>query len=84
MSALGQKRTSISLVAAVGSALISSVAMLPGEFEPSFGEFEQFCLFFFASSLLRGNQSFLSIATILFSFDAHVFASATFLEEQAL
>jgi len=58
--------------------------MLPGEFEPSFGEFEQFGLFSFASSLLRGNQSFLSIATILFSFDAHVFASATFLEEQAL
>jgi hypothetical protein len=63
----------------VGSALISSVAMHRGEFEPSFGDFKQFGLFFFfASSLLRGSQSLLSVAAILFSLADHVIAAETF------
>ena len=50
-----------------------------GEFEPSFGDFKQFGLFFFfASSLLRGSQSFLSVAAILFSFADHAIAAETF------
>ena len=69
---------SFSLVAAVGSASISSVAMLPGEFEPSFGDFKQFGLFFFASSQLRGSQSLLSVAALLFSLADHVIAAETF------
>ena len=80
MSALYQKRTFISLVAAVALAWIS--ALLVGQLEPSLGDLEQFGLFFFASSLLRGSQSFLSKATILFSFAAHGIAAETFLEEQ--
>ena len=68
-------RRASSLVAAVGTALISFV----GEFEPSFGDFKQFGLFFFfASSLLRGSQSFLSVAAILFSFADHAIAAETF------
>ena len=43
--------TAVALIAAVD--MIAAVAMLHGEFEPSFGDFKQFGLFFFASSLLR-------------------------------
>ena len=66
------------LVAAVGSALISFV----GEFEPSFGDFKQFGLFFFASSLLRGGQGFLCVTAILFSFADHAIAAETFRKPQ--
>ena len=76
MSAKCQKRTFISLVAAV--ALVWSSVFLVGQLEPSFGDLEQFGLFFFASSLLRGSQSFLSKATILFSLADHGIAAETF------
>ncbi|MGB8586755.1 MAG: hypothetical protein WCD87_14035, partial [Pseudolabrys sp.] len=46
-------------------------ALLLGQFEPSFGDLEQFSLFFFASSFLRGSQSFLAKATILFGLADH-------------
>jgi hypothetical protein len=49
--------------------------MLRGEFEPSFGDSKQFGLFFFASSLLRGSQSLLSVAAILFILTDHVIAA---------
>ena len=56
--------------------------MLRGEFEPSFGDSKQFGLFFFASSLLRGSQSLLSVAAILFILADHVIAAETFRKEQ--
>ena len=56
--------------------------MLRGEFEPSFGNSKQFGLFFFASSLLRGSQSLLSVAAILFILADHVIAAETFRKEQ--
>ena len=76
MSAKCQKRTSINLVGAV--ALIASVVVLTGEFEPSFGDFKQIGLFFFGISLLRGGQSLLSTAAILFSFADHALVAETF------
>ena len=58
--------------------LDASVVVLTGEFEPSFGDFNQIGLFFFGSSLLRGGQSLLSTAAILFSFADHALAAETF------
>jgi hypothetical protein len=53
-------------------------ALLLGQFEPSFGDLALFGLFFFASGLFRGSQSFLAKATILFSLADHAIAAEIF------
>ena len=60
------------------AALTASLALLSRQFEPSFGDFKQIGLFFFASCLLRGSQSFLSVAAKLLSFTGHAIAAETF------
>ena len=60
--------------------VLSASARTPGPRPPSarVGTIGQFGLFFFASSLLRGSQSFLSVTAILFSCADHAIAAETF------